>query len=397
MIETTAKSSDIRLIDAVIDIWETGGADAVSARQLSANADVPASSIYHHFRSLEQLLVLAQERAQRDARLWGQDRLAQMDGLSTDSRAFPGFFAGLVDDWVHDQRGVAFAWREGQLLRTKSPAGAQVRAGWRTLWRDFWEQACDRFGLSHGVDMVDHLFENEAFLHMLKWRRAVDRAGLDELAQGIGAWLMGEAMPASPWRDFARNLAMAQAPEPPDHDPTTARIAEAAAALVEEAGPSGVTHRAVAERAELTLGVVSHKLRTKSELLQAGYEGIYVEAASRVRARASAAAADAAAALDGIADFLTVSRGGRGVDALHLAVARDAALRPFGLQLRYLRGATSRSLLSLLRPDHPEPGHLEAAILSGFLAAVTRLHADSDADHARAKIRADIVRMIAIR
>ena len=117
----------------------------------------------------------------------------------------------------------------------------------------------------------------------------------------------------------------------------------------------------------------------------------------RVRARASAAAADAAAALDGIADFLTVSRGGRGVDALHLAVARDAALRPFGLQLRYLRGATSRSLLSLLRPDHPEPGHLEAAILSGFLAAVTRLHADSDADHARAKIRADIVRMIAIR
>lgn len=381
----------------MIELWEKGGAEAVSARQLSANADVPVSSIYHHFGSLEQLLVLGQERAQHEARVWGRNRLAQLDDLPIDSRAFASFFAGLVDDWVRDQRSAAFAWREGQLLRTESQAGAQVRTGWQALWQDFWTQACTRFGLTHGVDMVHHLFENESFLHMLDWRRAVDRAGLDEFAQGIGAWLKGAAMPASPWRDFARSLALAEAPEPPVRDGTTARIAQAAASLIEEAGPSGVTHRAVADRADLTLGVVSHKLRTKSELLQAGFEGIYVEAVSRVQARTSTDPSDAMARLDGIAEFLTATRGGRGVDALHLAVARDVALRPFGLQLRYLRGATSRSLLSLFRPDHPEPSHLEAAILSGYLSSVTRLHSDSSADHARETIRAGMVRMLGMR
>lgn len=398
MLEMTDKSSDYRLIDAVIETWARGGNDAVSARQLSVSASVPVSSIYHHFGSLEQLLVLSQEESQRCARAWCAERLAQLDGLPLDSRAFPSFFAGTVDDWVQHQRRAAFAWREGQLLRTESDAGAQVRAGWRMLWQDFWQQACAHFDMHHGWMVADRMFENETFLHMLDWRRAVDRAGLDEFAQGVGAWLTGAAMPASPWRDFARDLALAQAPESPGHDGTTARIAAAAAALIEEAGPSGVTHRAVADRADLTLGVVSHKLRTKSELLQAGFESIYMEAVTRLRARTeSAAAADAVAALDGIADFLTASLGGRGVDALHLAVVRDAALRPFGLQLRYLRGATSRSLLAMLRPDLPEPGHLDAALMSAFLSSLARLHADSDASEAKGMIRADIMAMVALR
>jgi AcrR family transcriptional regulator len=397
MTESDKKSSYNRLIEAIVDLWEHGGGEAVSARQISASASIPVSSIYHHFGSLERLFSVAQEEAQARARLWCEDRIGQLEGLPVNVARFPAFFAVTVDDWVTGQRPLAFAWREGQLLRTQSDAAAQIRSGWCALWADFWQRACAHFGIAPQARLVERFFDNEAFTHMLDWRRAVDRGGLDEYARGMAAWLTGRPVPAAPWRDFARIQALSTTPHAPDHDSTTTRIADAAAMLIEEAGPSAVTHRAVAERAGLTLGVVSHKRRTKAELLQAGFEAVYVGAIGRLRARtASIAPADPAAALDGLADFMTASLGGRGIDALHLAVARDPALRPFGLQLRYLRGTTSRHLLMMLRPDRPEPTHLEAALLSGFLSALGRRHADSSVDEARIAVREEMSALTAL-
>ncbi|MFC3443831.1 TetR family transcriptional regulator [Sphingobium rhizovicinum] len=397
MTEVDKKTSYNRLIEAIFTLWEDGGGEAVSARQISVTASVPVSSIYHHFGSLERLFLVAQEEAQGRARLWCADRLAQLDGLSVGAAAFPAFFATLVDDWATGQRPIAFAWREGQLWRTESEAAAQVRADWTLLWSAFWRQACAHFGVQSQASLIEYFFDNEAFTHMIAWRRAVDRAGLDEFARGVGAWLTGHPVPPAPWRDFARLEALSNAPDAPEHDGTTSQIAEAAAALIEEAGPSAVTHRAVAERAGLTLGVVSHKRRTKAELLQVGFEAVYVSAVGRLHARtATIAQADPEAALDGLADFMAASLGGRGTDALHLGVARDPALRHFGLQLRYLRGTTSRHLLIMLRPDRPDPSHLEAALMSAFLSAVGRRHADSAVDDARVAIHADLAALVAL-
>lgn len=392
------KSSDNKLLSAVLEIWSNEGHDAASARQLAVKAGVPVSSIYHHFGSLEQLFVLAQEQAQAAASRWCADRLEQLADFPATPQGFPAFFSGVVDDWVQERRELAFAWREGHLLRTESDAGAQSRSDWCKLWRCFWEDACARFDLSHAVDLVDRLFENESFQHMLEWRRAVDRAGLDELARGIGTWLVGDPAPESPWRDFAREQALAAGRNDPGHDGTTARIARAAAALIEQAGPVGVTHRAVAEKAGLTLGVVSHKLRTKAELLLAGFEAIYARAMDGLRSRAdSIAPIDPAGVLDWIADFLAGSLGDRGVHALYLAVARDPALHPFGLQLRYLRGSTSRQLLSMLQPERPDATQLEGAILSGFLSSLSRRHIDDTPEDARPMIHARISAMVAMR
>ncbi|BAK65419.1 putative TetR family transcriptional regulator [Sphingobium sp. SYK-6] len=395
--KTTELSSDNRLLNAVIDVWESGGNEVVSARQVSANAAVPVSSIYHHFGSLEQLLVLAQEQAQACARDWCETRLDQLAGFSADARAFAPFFAATIDDWVHQQRRLAFAWREGQMLRIEGEPGMQMRLGWRQLWAAFWQEACDRFGLGDRAWLAEHLFENESFVHMIGWHRAVDRAGLDEFARGVSAWMSGEPVPPAPWRDFARTEALRAAPVMPSHDGTTSRIAAATAALIEEAGPSGVTHRAVAERTDLTLGVVSHKLRTKTDLLQAGYEAVYLTAVTRLREHTSTISpATADATLDGLADFMSQSLRGQGVHALHLAVARDPALRPFGLQLRYLRGMTSGSLLAMLRPDRAEPSHLEAALLSSFLSSLPRMHADDAPTDARPRIRQAIESMVSL-
>lgn len=386
MPENDHKSSNIKLIDAVLDQWEQYGHDRISARQLSAAASIPVSSIYHHFGSLEQLLVLSQEQAQALARQWCDDRLTQIAGLPADSRAFPPFFAACVDDWVTRERRLAFAWREGQLLRTQGPAACQQRVRWQSLWSDFWQAVMAHFGLGRGASVVNRLFENESFLHMIDWRRAVDRAGLDEFARGLGAWLTGDAVPPAPWRDFARSTALASMPDAPDHDDMMRSIVAAAASLIERAGPGGLTHRAVAEAAGLTLGAVSHKVRTKAELMQVGYEALYMQAVARLRAQ-TAALPSGDLSLGGIADFMAASSGNIGIDALHLAVARDPALRQFGLQLRYLRGETSRALYRMLLPLRPEPCHLESALLSAFLASLSRSHLDYMADEARAAMR----------
>ena len=395
MSEIQEKSSFDRLILAVLASWEDQGGEAISARQLCNQAGTPVSSLYHHFGSLEQLIACSHEAAQTRARLWCERWIGDLGTFEAPPSALGGFFAAVVDDWTGNQRNLAFAWREGQLWRTESNTAAQVREGWRKLWADFWQVACARFGLGDRAWMVERFHDAESFNHMIRWRRPVDRAGLDEFAHGVAAWVNGERPPASPWRDLARDAAIAGAPVSPDLDATTMRVAAAAAALIEESGPTAITHRAVAERAGLTLGVVSHKLRTKAELLQAGFESVYLDAVARFRERRpSIAAGDTGAALDAVADLLAASLGGRGMDALCLAVARDPALEAFGLQLRYMRGTTSRGLLALLRPEMDAPSHLEAALLSAFLTGVGRRLANASPEEATPTIRQEVEALI---
>ncbi|TCM37096.1 TetR family transcriptional regulator [Novosphingobium sp. ST904] len=392
MPENPRKPSNDRLLEAVFEQWSAVGGSGVTARQVAGIADIPVSSIYHHFGSLEQLLVVAQDHARQQARLWCDEQLGQVSGFAGDYRDFPAFFAQIVDGWANERRGLAFAWREGQLLAATSPAFLQAEGEWRDLWAGFWQVAAAKFGLADRAVVAERVFENESFLHMFRWRRTVDRAGLDEFARGLAAWLSGRPIPEAPWRDYARAEALRELPAFPERDATGARIVEAAAALLEKTGASGLTHRAVAESAGLTLGVVSHKFRTKSELVQAAFEGTYLSGVTRFRSDAlpgSDTAAEAAIeqALDNMVGFIAHSVRGRGMDELHIAVARDPALNQFAAQLRYLRGQTSRKLLEALIQGRRQAGNLEAALLSSFLSSLTRNHAGAEGETSRAAIR----------
>ena len=56
------------------------------------------------------------------------------------------------------------------------------------------------------------------------------------------------------------------------------QIAEAAADVLAQEGMAALTHRAVATRAGLTLGVVSYNFRSSAELVRAAFEMIYRKA-----------------------------------------------------------------------------------------------------------------------
>ena len=350
----------------------------MSVRRISVAAGVPVSSIYHHFESMEHLLVAAQQAQLVRARAWCKGLLAEAEGLPGCPESFAGFFAEAVDDWAIRQRDLAFAWRECRLLAGGNTLLDAAGREWEQLWAWFWQEAGEQFALGEFAGVADRMFENESFLHMIRWRRLVDRAGLDETARTLGALVCRKPVPPAPWREFAREEAIRSMPTLLQRDPMAAQIVTAAAELIDTSGVASLTHRMVAERAGLTLGMVSHKFKTKSALIEAAFEGLYSANVERMQAGPGAGAIHGAQdVVSGIIQLLRTGTSARGSNELFVAVARDASLRQFGLQLRYLRGRTSRSTLQgLLGPDRAV-GIVEAALFSGFTASLIRSRAEA--------------------
>lgn len=363
----------------------------MSARQTSLAADAPVSSIYHHFGSLERLFLASQEECLASARVWCQARLQEISGFTGAQAGFAQFFALMVDDWAQGCRPLAFAWRECVLLAARNAVFAEQAGRWQQLWAEFWDAAGEVFALGSNVIVVKRIFDNESLLHMIRWRRAVDRAALEETAAGLAAWLSSEPAPPAPWREFAHAEAMNSMPSEPDHDAVTTRIRKAAAELIGMAGGGGLTHRAVADRAGLTLGTVSHKFRTKSALLEAGFEESYGMLVRSLSLSVPSSPPVKPARV--VADILeAVARSPRGVggDELFVAAARDPALSAFGAQLRYLRGRSSRTTLQGIFGDGRTVSIVEGALFSSFLSSILRTYSGEIEGAADAQIESEV-------
>ncbi|PHP20112.1 TetR family transcriptional regulator [Sphingobium sp. IP1] len=365
------KTSEIgameRLIEAVLDLWERDGASDTSARAISRLAQTPVSGIYHHFGSLEQLFLSSHEQAQRESERWCAARLAELEGVAPLPRdAFAPLLAALIDQWCEEERRLAFAWRECQLIAARDDRYGAIAQRWTTMWRNFWEEVCTRCGHPGRGAFTAYLFDGEATLHLMRWRRPVDRAGLEELCAGWNDWLCGRPARDGDWRLYARAQADLALPEQIITGGTMEQVAEAAADVLARDGMGALTHRAVAAQAGLTLGVVSYNFRSSAELVRAAFEMIY----RRVVGSRGIAPADPVALSEEEVmaryrrPFPANDRTLSALDELMLAAARDSALASFAPQLRYRRGRTSGGMLQALLGR--EISGLEAALFSGF-------------------------------
>lgn len=360
-------SSAQRLVQAVLEGWRDRGSANLSVRALAQAAALPPSGIYHHFGALEHLYLAAQEQARAAAERWCAAQLDAVPGAAGLSpKAFPVWLAALIDEWATEQRALAFAWRECLLLAMRDARYLPALQSWQSLWSDFWEEASARCGLAGSGTLVSCFFDGESLLHLMQWRPAVDRACLDEICQGLGDWLAGRLAPEGPWRRFARTAAEQSMPALPARGGPAERIAIAAAETVERHGMAGLTHRAVATQANVTLGLVSYNFRTSADLARAAFEMIYrrlVPAATQAEAEP---AGNAAAAIEEIAGYHRGSPSLLAIEELLVATARDPQLELFRPQLRYLRGRTSRRLLQALLGGHRTLSPVDAALFSSF-------------------------------
>jgi AcrR family transcriptional regulator len=385
------------LIEATLNAWESGGTAAISARSLCGATGVQVSSLYHHFGSLEQLLVTAQERAIDVARVWCTQQIESL-GNAIPPHGIGALLAGLIDDWSRDQRRIAFAWRECRLNAIKLPAFILLADRWKQVWDDFWATVCSRMSIPQHGAITARFFTGESGYQLIPWNRQADRAALGETCAGWGEWLAGRLSPPAPWREWARARAATELVSPPLRDEIEARIAAAAAAVVERQGVAGLTYRAVAKDAGVTLGVVSHKFRTGADLVAAAFEDLYRRAADASPGELANLPASSREALarDLAEKILPDARGSMGSDELLLACARDPSLRTFAGQLRYTRGRTSGHYLDAMVGASRTIEHVDAAIFSSFLVGLINAYGLVEERDARiAGAEAELAHLIA--
>lgn len=369
-----------RLVQSVWKMWEIGGHASISARSLAQDAGIPISSLYNHFESLDHVFLGAQVEALTQSRLWCAEQLEHLFDLTSENsgtlvaNGLGSIMAALIDEWTQGCRRLAFAWREGFLLARRDPRFMPHWQAWRDLWTTFWQTVCEHCGLGTYGEWTCFIFEAEAPLHMLPWRRTLDRACLEELCEGWAIWLDGHLASEGPWRRKAREQAMASFPDLPIHDETTRRIAVAAADVVENQGMPKLTHRAVAASAGVSLGMVSSRFRTSVDLVRAAFEAIYQRAAGPYLELPLPD--QSARSIEQIMPQLTGEQmhapDRLAFEELMLAVARTPDLQSFAPQLRYLRGRTSGRILQRMASDAIAISPLDAALFSDLLSGMQR-------------------------
>lgn len=248
-------------------MWAEEPADRISVRALVQEADAAQSAIHYHFGDLERMYAEASQAAATLAETWMADRLALLAPLAGAPLA-PALRAAVLADtiaeWTGGQRRLAIAAR-----RVPGP-------GWERAEQAFWTRLAGILGLGDHAATIACFARGEAARHLLVWSPPLDRALLEETAAALVTWLAERRLAPETVRPLHRALARRGYSEPvPGSAPEIAGIAAAAADLLAEQGHAGVTFRAVAARAEVTLGKVIHVVGTKARLLALALHRLY--------------------------------------------------------------------------------------------------------------------------
>jgi AcrR family transcriptional regulator len=242
---------------------------------------------------------------------------------------------------------------------------------WNGLWGDFWTNVCAAFGLEKYGEMTACVADGIGLYHLNSWRELIDRCCLAELCEGWGCWVQGRLAPQGHWISYARNEADRAGGEMRQSAEVPARIAHAAADLVIERGTGALTHRAVAERAGVTLGTVSYNFKTNSDLVRCAWNSLFTRAQTVEGVRDELAFDGVKSSLSAIIETATHRRIDLDLDELCIAAARDEAYGTNGAQLRYHRGVNSRvRLRGLLQKN--EVSELDGALFSSFIKGRVR-------------------------
>lgn len=359
-------SSAQKLVNSAVDLWEKQGSSGISTRAIAQNAGLPVSAIYYYFGDLERLLESAQTDSIAAAKNWCDAILDAIRGPINGIESLGPFLSTIIDDWCEKQRPLAFAERECQSMALRDSKYQNLCRQWFTLWGHFWDDICHRLNLPASAGrLTAYFFDGVTALHLMRWRRPVDRAALEELCRAWAGWLDGRINSSNGWHELARAEAITAMPAQPEWDEATEAIATSCAAVIDRLGVSGLTHRAVAADAGITLGMVSHKFRTSADLLRAAFETIYRRLINSDNKQGQATAPATAKTTQQLLESgLPPQDQMLATYELMAASARHSEFQAFAAQLRYLRGRTSGVYLQLLLgPDRPITA-LDATIFS---------------------------------
>lgn len=370
----TQDRTDQRLVAAASHLVAEGGIAAASARAIAAQAGTSASAIHYNFGNLERLLSTTFAQGLADTGVWLEDRAREIAALPRSPDGAAAALLHVLQAWARgDGRRLALIYQEAV---TVDP-GRGVAGAWTSLWRDFWIAAAKDLGLSP-IDgrMLHAFFEHGALYNLSSWSPALEAAALAEMVQRFAAvWLGAPARSASQATVTAEQAAGARAYG--SVPPAAMRIAKAAAEVVEAKGLGGLTHRAVAGRAGVTTGSVTHHFRSIEDLVAGAIRG-QVQAMTE-EAESQSGAPPAVDTILGVDELFQALRQHVTAPApspavirrrrLFLAAIRREDLKAAGAVIRFSYGGTLRDSLArifgLSGPDLVLQASVTARLLAG--------------------------------
>ncbi|MBN9318598.1 MAG: TetR family transcriptional regulator, partial [Caulobacterales bacterium] len=221
-----------RLMLAAVDQIATRGAAATSARSVAAAAGAAASAINYNFGGIEHLFAAAFGHGVEATASWQERVECDIAALPTGPAGAALALEHVIVEWTSSGRSLALLYQEA----LATAPGVGPAAAWTQLWRDFWRRAATRCGLGETEARLMHaLFESEALYNLSSWSPALERAALRELCDHAAHIWFGASFRA-PAGAFALAEQTAGVLTEGSVAPAALKIAEAAAAVVEDAG-----------------------------------------------------------------------------------------------------------------------------------------------------------------
>jgi AcrR family transcriptional regulator len=346
---------------------------AISARSLAAEAEVAPSAINYNFGSLERLFSSTFERAAQRSAVWAADQRAALAVLPPGPAGAALALEHVIAAWTGEARDLAMLYQE---VLAATPAEGPA-AAWTAAWRDFWLEAASALGLAESDGRLLHLFfESEALYHLSAWSPVLEPAVLAEMCRHFAAVYLG-APPHPPTGALAAAEVALGVLRQGAVPSSAVKVVEAAADIVEESGLAGLTHRAVAARAGVTTGAVTHHFRTMENLVAGTIRGqVSVMSRSNAPGAPRLSTADQPVSLEkmfeGIRAYVITDRPwGPSLRRRHifLAALRRPELGASGAVIRFAHGATTSEMLSRLFDMPRGERSLYAGVLSRLVSS----------------------------
>lgn len=368
----TEDARPARLAAAAAQQISEHGRAAVSARSIAAAAGASASAINYNFGGIEQLFRLVFEQGARRTAEWQTARREELRALPCSPDGAVRALEHVLVEWTGRMRPLALLYQE-QLI---AEPGQRDGEGWIALWRDFWLGVATDFGLGEIEGRLMHMFfESEALYHLSGWSPALEAAALRELVEHFGMVWLG-AGPAAPIGALARAEQSAGVLATGSIAPSAVRIAQAAAEVI-EGGLGALTHRAVAARAGVTTGAVTHHFRTVEDLVAGAIRGQVLALAPMPGRQHNAPPVEEVGSIGqfleavryyAVQDLPVASSAGRRLP--FLAAVRRPSLAGAGAVIRFAHGGTARGAIG--RYFAPPAGTLSlyAGVLSRLSSTI---------------------------
>lgn len=277
------RSSKEAIIEQALQLVAGEGIDGLTLRPLAQRTGLSVASVTHHLGSKSAMIdSLASAALAADAAFYADCR-QRFDGLAPLPAGARARLANqLFGEWVDRNRLQLTFLIELVHSRVREPDGCAILEDWFAMAGDFWSQIL--FGTPAASALAMGYMLDEAAYSLGVGGNPIYAAlrslCLDRLAHGIFPADGGAPDQAE---TFAALVAALKPPAPrepgcpAEGDTKRDRIAACAAAILSQKGIEGITHRSVAQAANISPSTVVYHFGPREALISAGLHAIIAD------------------------------------------------------------------------------------------------------------------------